>query len=158
MGTQDNIDVFDEISDGDSEIASSGDEYVPSMSDASDTDENHPSTSNTHAAPTKNKKRKRQISDDDPDDNIPLSSLKQKISQQREEDDLEIISQMLDEPSWEDVDITNVDTVFKGITKQLPEGGVKTPYVYFRDLITDAMLENVEFQSNNYALKKVVSS
>ena len=155
MGSQDNIiDVFDEISDGDSEIASSGDEYVPSMSDTSDSDENHPSTSNTHAAPTKNKKRKCQISDDDPDDNIPLSSLKQKISQQREEDDLEIISQMLDEPSWEDVDITNVDTLFKGITEQLPEGGVKTPYVYFRDLITDAMLENVELQSNNYALKK----
>ncbi|GFS11668.1 PiggyBac transposable element-derived protein 3 [Elysia marginata] len=102
----------------------------------------------------KNKKRKRQLSEDDPDDNIPLSSLKQKISQQREEDDLEIISQMLNEPMWEDVEIANVDTTFKGDTEQLPEGGVKTPYAYFRNLITDAMLENVELQSNNYALTK----
>lgn len=147
------IDVFDEIEYDDSDVASSGDEYVPHVSDMSDSDGDvAPSTST--AAPTQAKKRKRLISSDHSDDDIPLSSLREKLVQQREEDDLEIISQMLEEPVWEDVPMATVDTTFKGVIEQAPENGLKTPYEFFRELITDAMLNNVEMQSNNYALSK----
>lgn len=81
-----------------------------------------PSTSN--AAPTQTKKRKRLISSDDSDDDIPLSTLREKLVQQREEDGLAIISQMLEEPVWEDVAMASVDTTFKGAIEQAPEHGL----------------------------------
>ena len=43
---------------------------------------------------------------------------------------------------------------FKGLIELAPENGLKTPYEYVRDLITDTMLENVAKQSNIYGLSK----
>ena len=149
-------DIFDEVGDDDSEIASSGDEYIPHLSDVSDSEEETAGslTSKGPRVGTKANKRKRKLSSDDSDDDIPLSTLKQKLDVIREQDDLDIISQMLQEPTWEYVPITQVDTSFKGLIELAPENGLKTPYEYVRDLITDTMLENVAKQSNIYGLSK----
>ena len=74
-------DIFDEVGDDDSEIASSGDEYIPHLSDVSDSEEETAGslTSKGPRVGTKANKRKRKLSSDDSDDDIPLSTLKQKL-------------------------------------------------------------------------------
>lgn len=61
---------------------------------------------------------------------------------------------MQEEPIWEDVPMSSVNTTFKCAIEQVPEHGLKTLYEFFQELITDAMLDNVETQSNNYAMLK----
>ncbi|GFN83839.1 PiggyBac transposable element-derived protein 3 [Plakobranchus ocellatus] len=146
-------DILEQIADDDSEIASSGDEYIPDAGDLTESDSDyndHPSTSSGRQKP---KPKKRKASFSDSDDDIPLAAVREKMCQLQHDEELEIISQMFEEPMWENIPMAKENFVFKGVVEQ-PPNELKTPYMYFKDLITDAMIDNVSTQSNFYGLSK----
>lgn len=140
-----------------SDLESSGDEYFPSE-DEMESDEDRPSTSSAAKKGERGgKQRKRPIAEDE--DDIPLALLREKIRKTQEEvayemdNELLEIERMLEEPMWANVPFTVPDTTFHGRQEPVP-AQLRSPYDYFRDLVTDDMLETVELQTNMYGLQK----
>lgn len=148
-------DVMEMISPNESDFSdpeSSGDEYIPSA-DESESDVEGPSTSTSSKVGAKHSnKRKRQEDEDD----IPLAVLREKLRKTREEAaiemDNEILERMLDEPMWANIPFSAPDITFQGSYEQAPEQ-LRSPYEYFKDIITDDILETVELQTNIYGLQ-----
>ncbi|KAK3726792.1 hypothetical protein RRG08_058444 [Elysia crispata] len=56
---------------------------------------------------------------------------------------------------WLDMPFTPTDITFKGQLETAPEDDLlKTPYQFFKELITDEMITNVHKKTNNYAMMK----
>lgn len=157
---------------------SSGDEYVPSKEDIRDMQEEmEEESTSTGKGRKRGRKRKRQSeisgSDDDELDNIPLAALRrQTIEQNVDTDEEEDIPQAAFvrtdkdktdkdlpesdvEPLWTDDQFIEPDVPILGALEEAPiDGNLKTPYEFFKTLITDEMLEDVAEQTNMYSVQQ----
>ena len=59
--------------------------------------------------------------------------------------------------TWEsnEFNIDKNDYEFKGeVEEPPPDANIESPYSYFKNMVTDDMIENLEYQTNLYVLKK----
>lgn len=124
-------------------------DYVPSSESSDDEVEK-----------TQNRKKKRRkLSKDtdqewDIDDDIPLAQLfrQNDINLDDFEDEAEAILSL---PMWSQTKFMPPDVTFKGKLEEAPvDGNLKTPYQFFKEIITDNMIESVQEETNCYAMKK----
>ena len=170
--------ILDAVNPNESEYEdSSGDEYVPSKEDIRDMQEEMAEESTSKGKGKKRgRKRKRQLeesgSEDDEQDNIPLAALRRTIAQNvdtDEEEDIplsayvrankdktdEDMRESDEKPLWIDGQFTEPDVPFLGTLEDPPiDGNLKTPYEFFKTIITDQMLEDVAEQTNMYAVQQ----
>ena len=130
---------------------SSGDEYQPSDSSTTDDDEPAPKR-RKKAVPDQNPS---DSSESDDNDDIPLSVLQDKIRKTKEAAELngEVLTQILDQPMWVEGQFEAGDVSFVGEVEAPPDN-LKTPYVYFKDIMTDEVIELTQYQTSQYALEK----
>ena len=89
----------------------------------------------------------------DIEDDIPLAQLVAVAAGNQELD--EDLSAILDEPNWTDLPFQPPSVPFKGTLEPPPaDGRLKTPYEFFRDFVTDKMLDDVVTQTNIYSFQK----
>ncbi|GFO36069.1 PiggyBac transposable element-derived protein 2 [Plakobranchus ocellatus] len=153
--------LSDCISDDDSE-------YLPSSSDSGD--EVQPSPRKKKRVSIKNKSieklgarpscsRSLDKEDSDPEDHIPLAHLQQKMKDRLspEASDGQVteeeLLQMLDALMWSKINFQVLDSTFKGQEEQAPEK-LKEPLEYFRDFVTNEMIESIAQQTNAYSVQK----
>ena len=106
-------------------------------------------------SPLKEKNQNVEDSDDSSDE-LPLSNLKNADKCIADDPDLQDALVNI-EQSWEtkEFDTSNIDSAFKGETEEPPaDANIDTPYNYFRNMITDEMLRQLEYQTNLYVLQK----
>lgn len=160
-------DILEEIGPDDSEYESSGDEYIPSREDLRDFEEEF-------GPPRKKMKKKMTVknavsvsSDDDDDDEVPLAVLRDRQNEANgweDEDDLPLKNFALTEvdgmeddlaalPIWTDTPFQTPDVPFTGMIEPAAQR-LKTPFQYFKDMITDDMIEHIQTQTNIYSMQK----
>ena len=154
MSTDSDVDdVMERIGKVDSDYEgyeSSGDEYQPSDSSTTDDDEPAPKK-REKAVPDQNPS---DSSESDDNDDIPLSVLQDKIRKTKEvaEMDGEVLTQILDQPMWVEGQFEAGDVSFVGEVEAPPDN-LKTPYEYFKDIMTDEVIELTQYQTSQYALE-----
>ena len=90
------------------------------------------------------KNLKRRILSDSSDDDMPLSKLRKCDYKE----DLDLLEALLNKPTWMDMQFTPPDTTFRGTLEQPPnDGALKSPIEYFRDIVTDEVIEKVAEQT-----------
>ena len=169
-------DFLDADHDLDSDCISDDDsEYIPSTSHDSG-DEVQPSPKKKKCLPSKAKSsakpscskakssakpscsRTLALDDSDSDDDIPLARLVQKDSEHNSLEDVclseEELTRVLDAPMWASgINFEAPDTTFKGEEEPSPET-LKEPLAYFREFVTNQMIENIAEQTNLYSVQK----
>ncbi|KAK3800419.1 hypothetical protein RRG08_052802 [Elysia crispata] len=155
MSTDSDVDdVMGRIGKDDSDYEgyeSSGDEYQPSDSSTTDDDEPAPKRGKK-AVPDQNPS---DSSESDDNDDIALSVLQDKIRKTKEAAELdgEVLTQILDQPMWVEGQFEAGDVSFVGEVEAPPDN-LKTPYEYFKDIMTDEVIELTQYQTSQYALEK----
>lgn len=94
--------------------------------------------------------RKTSAGESSDDDNIPLSRL-----QKTTESSKKSAKAVPPTHTWKRKCFVPPSTEFKGESEgPPPDGKVLSPYTYFKQLVTDEMLINIEEQTNLYSLQK----
>lgn len=161
------------ISDDDSEYlpssdSDSGDEIEPSPRKkkrlTSGPSTNQPSTSRRLSFSNENSDNEDiplaqliRSADFDSSDDEPLSRLRQKTTSVPDNITEEDLTQIMDEPMWAHVNFERPDITLKGEVEPTPTD-LRDPLSYFRDLVTDEMIENISFQTNLYSTQKNTKS
>ena len=88
------------------------------------------------------------------DDNIPLAQL----TNADMVNDTDLQDALLNiEETWESTEfnVDKNDYEFKGeVEEPPPDANIESPYSYFKNMVTDDMIENLEYQTNLYVLQK----
>ena len=104
--------------------------------------------------------------DEDDDDSLPLAALMRRIDDEDNVPLSRLVSTQGNCPAsstgagkegenWRNGTFIPMDVNFKGVLETLPDNfKLKTPYQYFKELVTDAMMESIAEESNRYALMK----
>ena len=147
-------DAISNVDPNESDFLSSGDEYQPSPESDSDNSD--------QGRPTKPKKRKRTPKRrkdrctfiDSEDDDVPLARIRDILKRGENAQLDDDVYQAMEEPMWvRDMPLAMFDTDFTG-ELEAPLKTMKTPFEFFKEIITDEMLDRVETESNNYAMIK----
>ena len=156
--------IFDNFETGasDYEISDSESDYIPSASESSDDEVEKNAKKGKQGKKEKRGKKKASKSSFLPDsddnwdevDGPTLAEYRARL-QAIDEDEDRALAELLNKPTWVDMPFNPPDFNFKGQLETAPDDGMlKTPYQFFKELVTDDMIENIQKNTNDYALEK----
>lgn len=182
MDTLDFLDNH-EPQDSDFDFTDDDSDYIPSASDDSG-DEIQPSprkkckkmssvsettdTAGTSGTAQTRVSTRRLFNDSDTDtdtsDDEPLASIQRKIRHDSSDDEIladiqrrkteeNELSQLLNEPFWANLPFEKPDVTFHGSQEATPPR-LRDPLDYFREMISDNLIENIVYQSNLYSVQR----
>ena len=92
------------------------------------------------------------VEEADSEDDIPLAQVRDAIRAKECEEDEDDLIRCLEEPMWANIPYENPEATFGGSEEIVDE--LKEPISYFRELITDEVMEAMAEQTNLYSVQK----
>ena len=147
-------DAISNVDPNESDFLSSVDEYQPSPeSDSDNSDQDRPTKPKKRKRTPKRRKDRCTFIDSE-DDDVPLARIRDVLKRGENAQLDDDVYQAMEEPMWvRDMPLAMFDTDFTG-ELEAPLKTMKTPFEFFKEIITDEMLDRVETESNNYAMIK----